>query len=93
LTNSTYNFSGVSFTSGQGDTGDHNCNNIKTNGHWYYTSNGPDTSLGATTSDGALYTQAYSTSWVTQIAQDYRNGNLYTRSHKGDNSNNIPSGW
>ena len=93
LTNSTYNFSGVSFTSGQSDTGDHNCNNIKTNGHWYYTSNGPDTSLGATTSDGALYTQAYSTSWVTQIAQDYRNGNLYTRSHKGDNSNNIPAGW
>lgn len=93
LTNSTYNFLGASFTSGQNDTGEHNCNNIKTNGHWYYTSNGPTQALGATTNDGALYTQAYSTSWVTQIAQDYRNGNLYTRSYKGDNSNNIPAGW
>lgn len=79
LTNSTYNFSGVSFTSGNQNTGEHNCNNIKSNGVWYYTSNGPTTTLGATTNDGALYTQAYSTSWVAQIAQDYRNGNLFTR--------------
>lgn len=79
LTNSTYNFSGVSFTSGNQNTGEHNCNNIKSNGVWYYTSNGPTTTLGATTNDGALYSQAYSTSWVAQIAQDYRNGNLYTR--------------
>lgn len=79
LTNSTYNFSGVSFTSGNQNTGEHNCNNIKSNGVWYYTSNGPTTTLGATTNDGALYSQAYSTSWVAQIAQDYRNGNLFTR--------------
>lgn len=79
LTNSTYNFSGVSFTSGNQNTGEHNCNNIKSNGVWYYTSNGPTTALGATTNDGALYSQAYSTSWVVQIAQDYRNGNLFTR--------------
>ena len=42
-------------------------------------SNGPATSLGATTNDGALYSQAYSTDWVAQIAQDYRNGNLFIR--------------
>lgn len=78
-TNTTYNFSGTSFTSGNSDNGEHNANNITSNGHWYYSSNGPSTSLGASTADGALYSQAYSTSWVGQIAQDYRNGNLFTR--------------
>ena len=78
-TNTTYNFSGTSFTSGNSDNGEHNANNITSNGHWYYSSNGPATSLGASTADGALYSQAYSTSWVGQIAQDYRNGNLFTR--------------
>ena len=81
LTNSTYNFAGVSFTSGQSDTGEHNCNSITSNGHWYYNSNGPS-GLGEQSTDGALYSQAYSTSWVGQIAQDYRNGNLFTRSRK-----------
>lgn len=75
-TNTTYNFSGTSFTSGNSGAGEHDANNITTNGHWYYTSNGP---VGASTADGALYSQAYSTSWVGQIAQDYRNGNLFTR--------------
>ena len=78
-TNTTYNFSGTSFTSGNSNNGEHNANNITSNGHWYYSSNGPSTSLGASTADGALYSQAYSTSWVGQIAQDYRNGNLFTR--------------
>jgi chromosome segregation ATPase len=64
-----------------GDSGnaEHNANNIKSNGLWYYTANGPTTTLGATTADGALYSQAYSTSWVGQIAQDYRNGRLFVR--------------
>lgn len=84
---------GVGFTSGNSSNGSRDCDAIKSNGHWYYSSNGPDIALGATTIDGALYSQAYSTSWVAQIAQDYRNGNLYTRSYKGDNSHNIPSGW
>jgi hypothetical protein len=35
--------------------------------------------LGASTNDGALYVQSHSTSWVAQIAQDYRNGNLFVR--------------
>lgn len=83
-TDTTYNFSGVSFTSGQSGTGEHNANNITSNGVWYYTSNGPATTLGASTTDGALYSQAYSTSWVGQIAQDYRNGRLFVR---GKNNN------
>ena len=75
----TYNFTGASFTSGNSGQGAHDCNTITSNGHWYYGANGPSTSIGATTADGALYTQAYSDIWVAQIAQDYRNGNLFTR--------------
>ena len=67
------------FTTGWSNSGEHNANNMASNGIWYYTSNGPATSLGASTNDGALYSQAYSTSWVGQIAQDYRNGNLFIR--------------
>lgn len=56
-----------------------NCNDMASNSVCYYTSGGPATSLGASTNDGALYSQAYSTSWVGQIAQDYRNGSLFVR--------------
>lgn len=56
-----------------------NANDVTYNAHTYYTSNGPSTSLGASTADGALYSQAYSSSWVAQIAQDYRNGRLFVR--------------
>ena len=66
-------------TFGNSDNGEHNANNIASNGLWYYNSNGPATTLGASTTDGALYSQAYSTSWVGQIAQDYRNGRLFVR--------------
>ena len=79
LTNSTYNFSGAFFTSGNYNTAEHDANNITSNGVWYYTSNGPTTSLGASTNDGALYSQAYNSNWVGQITQDYRNGNLFVR--------------
>ena len=77
--NSTYNFSGTTFYSGNSGTAEHNANNAVKNGHYYYSSNGPATSLGASTSDGALYVQSYSDAWVGQIAQDYRNGNLFVR--------------
>ncbi|MBO7450618.1 MAG: hypothetical protein J6U54_09635 [Clostridiales bacterium] len=77
--NSTYNFSGTTFYSGNSGNSEHNANNIQNNGHFYYTSNGPSTSLGAQASDGAIYAQAYSASYVGQIAQDYRNGNLFVR--------------
>lgn len=75
----TYNFSGTNFYSGNSSTAEHNANNAVKNGNYYYTSNGPSTSLGATTDDGSLYVQSYSDSWVSQIAQDYRNGRLFVR--------------
>ena len=79
FTDTTYNFSGTIFYSGNKDNAEHNANNAIKNGNYYYTSNGPATSLGASTADGALYVQSHSDSWVSQIAQDYRNGGLYVR--------------
>ena len=75
----TYNFGGTTFYSGNQNTAEHNANNCLKNGHYYYTSNGPNTSIGASTTDGGLYTQSYNDSWVGQIAQDYRNGRLFVR--------------
>lgn len=45
----------------------------------HYGSNGPSTALGASTNDGALFQQCWSSAWKVQIAADYRNGNLFTR--------------
>lgn len=67
------------FYTGNANIGLRDCNSIVENGLHYYTSNGPSTTLGASTTDGALYSQAYNSSWVSQIAQDYRNGNLFVR--------------
>lgn len=78
-TDHTYNFAGVTFNSGSGGSGEHNCNNMAYNGVYYYNAGGPATSLGMSTNDGATYVQAYNTSWVAQIAQDYRNGSLCVR--------------
>lgn len=72
-------FSGTSFVSGNSGNGEHNANNAIANGHYYYSSNGPATSLGASYTDGALYVQSHSDAWVGQIAQDYRNGSLFVR--------------
>lgn len=77
--NTTYNFSGTTFVSGDKDTGSHDANAITANGNYYYRSNGPTTAMGASTADGALYVASYSASWVGQIAQDYRNGNIFVR--------------
>ena len=63
---------------GNSGVGEHNANNITYNMIGYYTSNGP-LNLGELSTDGAIYAQAYSSSWVGQIAQDYRNGNLFVR--------------
>lgn len=68
---------------GNNRTGEHNANNVTYNFCGYYNSNGP-ANIGNTTTDGALYAQAYSSSWVGQIAQDYRNGNLFTRGKNND---------
>ena len=78
-TNTTYNFSGTTFYSGNQNTAEHDANNALKNGHYYYTTNGPATSLGASSNDGGLYVQSYSDTWVCQIAQDYRNGRLFVR--------------
>ena len=75
----TYNFGGTTFYSGNRDTAEHNADNCLNNGHYYYNTNGPSTSIGASTLDGGLYTQSYSNDWVGQIAQDYRNGRLFVR--------------
>lgn len=75
----TYNFGGTTFYSGNSGSAEHNANSIQYNGVYYYTSNGPSTAQGASTADGALYAEAHSTTWVGQIAQDYRNGNLWVR--------------
>ena len=64
---------------GSNSAGPKDCNSSLTNGIYYYTSNGPATSIGASTNDGALFHQKYSDTWISQIAQDYRNGNLFVR--------------
>lgn len=79
FTDTTYNFYGATFNSGNQSTAEHNANNIQVNGEYYYNSNGPATTKGATTNDGGLYAQFHSTTWGGQIAQDYRNGNLFVR--------------
>ena len=66
-------------TFGDSSNGTHDANAMTSNGLYYYTANGPTTSIGASTTDGAIYCQAYSTSWVGQIAQDYRDGDLFIR--------------
>ena len=71
-------FTGTTFNSGDNSNHTHDCNEAWQNGHYYYYSNGPS-GLGESTGDGALYVQNYSSSWVGQIAQDYRNGRLFMR--------------
>ena len=64
---------------GSDHTSPKDCNNSLTNGIYYYDRNGPTTSIGASTKDGALFHQKFSDTWIAQIAQDYRNGNLFVR--------------
>lgn len=78
-TDTTYNFSGTTFYSGNSNTAEHDANNAVNNGHYYYTSNGPSISLESAPSDGALYVQSYSNYRVAQIAQDYKDGRLFVR--------------
>ena len=73
------NFSGVQFYSGSASIAEHNANNATKNGNYYYSSNGPSTAIGASTVDGGLYVASHSDTWLGQIAQDYRNGNLFVR--------------
>jgi len=68
-------------TFGDANNAEHNANNITSNGLYYYTSNGPskDSANQFSSTDGAIYCQAYNTTWVAQIAQDYQNGALAVR--------------
>ena len=74
----SYNFSGTDFVSGNSGNGTHDANDMM-NGHYYYYTNGPSTTLGVLSTDGAIYSQAYDTNWRAQIAQDYRTGRLAVR--------------
>ena len=79
FTDHTYNFGGGTFYSGSQSQAEHNANSIQYNGVYYYNSNGPGTDIGATTADGGLYAEFHSTTWGGQIAQDYRDGDLFVR--------------
>jgi hypothetical protein len=60
-----------------------NADNIESNGITYYSAGVSNFSGNAT--DGALYSQAYSSSWQHQIAGDYRSGQIALRG-KNDGS-------
>ena len=69
---------------GDQSVGEHDANNMNVDGVYYGSANMPTTAMGWTErsgggTDGAVFAQAYSTAWVGQIGQDYRNGNLYSR--------------
>jgi hypothetical protein len=54
-----------------------NADTLDSNGITYYTAGVPNFTGNAT--DGALYSQAYSSSWQHQIAADYRSGQIALR--------------
>lgn len=73
-----------------GQNSENDCNEMNTNGLSYYISNGPSKSLGATSSDGALYSQTWNRQTRThEIAGDYRDGDIFTRG----NNNGTWSAW
>ena len=68
-------------TFGDHSNGTHDANAMTSNGLYYYSSNGPTINAhNFSTEDAAMYVQAYNSSWVSQIAQDYRSGKLAVRS-------------
>jgi len=81
-----YNFKGNEFRSADGNNYGQepgyggNANYMVVNGHYYYNSNGPSTDIGASANDGAIYVQGLDEDNVTQIAQNYENGNIFVRS-------------
>lgn len=57
-----------------------NANNLDANGTTYVTNvDGSSTNLTGNATDGALYSQVYSSSWQHQIYGDYRTGIMYAR--------------
>ena len=67
---------GVGFRN-TGSNSSTNADNIESNGITYYTAGVTNFSGNAT--DGALYSQAYSSAWQHQIAGDYRSGQIALR--------------
>ena len=82
------NFHGLEFHSEY--TTPVNANNVTKNGLYHYDNGGPSTATGASATNGALYSNAYSDTTGAEIAQDYANGNLFVRGRKGSA---IWSGW
>lgn len=75
-TGTTDNIGGVQFRNTGSNAGT-NADTIDSNGITYYTAGVANFSGNAT--DGALYSQRYSTSWQHQIAGDYRSGQIALR--------------
>lgn len=75
-TGTTDNIGGVQFRNTGSNAGT-NADTIDSNGITYYTAGVANFSGNAT--DGALYSQRYSTSWQHQIAGDYRSGMIAVR--------------
>ena len=83
--------SGTTCNSGSGSNCEHNANNMWQNGFYYIGSNqnNPPVSLGVQNADASCFVQSYSEQWVTQIAQDYRDGQMFVRSKK----NGVWQAW
>lgn len=81
------------FTSGSGSYGTHSANDAKSNGVYYCGNQGSLGSgmpacIGQSTSvDGALISLNHDSDWGSQIAQDYRRGDLFVRGRRGSVEN------
>lgn len=81
------------FTSGSGAFGTHSANDAKSNGVYYCGNHdslgtGMPACIGQNTSiDGALISLNHDSDWGSQIAQDYRRGDLFVRGRRGTGEN------
>lgn len=79
------------FTSGSSGYGTHSADDAKSNGVYYCGNSfgsGMPSCIGQSTSvDGALLSFNYNDSWGSQIAQDYRRGDLFVRGRCGVGEN------
>lgn len=74
--------SGANVRSGSMSYEGHDANSVTENGFYYINTSGhgPATTLGLQNGDCAMYAQSYSNIWVTELAQDYRDGQIFVRS-------------
>ena len=59
------------------------------NGVYYYNSNGPSTSIGASANDGSVFVHTCDDGYVVQIAQNYETGNIFVRAM----NDNVWGAW